>query len=79
MVQSYISHSISNTLHYSSEIHPYMGEFSYICTNFIEICAVATGQSAGCSDNYLKKYAQINYDETYFRQKPRIDKRRQLL
>ena len=56
-----------------------MGEFSYICTNFIEICAVATGQSAGCSDNYLKKYAQINYDETYFRQKPRIDKRRQLL
>lgn len=32
MVQSYISHSISNTLHYSSEIHPYMGEFYYLCT-----------------------------------------------
>lgn len=31
MVQSYISHSISNTLHYSSEIHPYMGEFPYLC------------------------------------------------
>lgn len=32
MVQRYISHSISNTLHYSSEIHPYVGEFCYICT-----------------------------------------------
>lgn len=31
MVQRYISHSISNTLHYSSEIHPYVGEFPYIC------------------------------------------------
>lgn len=31
MVQRYISHSISNTLHYSSEIHPYVGEFSYLC------------------------------------------------
>ena len=30
MVQRYISHSISNTLHYSSEIHPYVGEFSYL-------------------------------------------------
>lgn len=33
MVQRYISHSISNTLHYSSEIHPYVGEFLYICTH----------------------------------------------
>lgn len=31
MVQRYISHSISNTLHYSSEIHPYVGEFRYLC------------------------------------------------
>lgn len=31
MVQRYISHSIPNTLHYSSEIHPYVGEFSYLC------------------------------------------------
>lgn len=31
MVQRYISHSISNTLHYSSEIHPYVGEFHYLC------------------------------------------------
>ena len=30
MVQRYISHSISNTLHYSSEIHPYVGEFTYL-------------------------------------------------
>ena len=30
MVQRYIFHSIPNTLHYSSEIHPYVGEFSYI-------------------------------------------------
>ena len=50
-----------------------------MCTNIIESGAAGTGQSAGCSENYLKKYAQINYDETYFRQKPRIDKRRQLL
>ena len=32
MVQRYIFHSIPNTLHYSSEIHPYVGEFAYICT-----------------------------------------------
>lgn len=31
MVQRYIFHSIPNTLHYSSEIHPYVGEFSYLC------------------------------------------------
>ena len=35
MVQRYISHSISNTLYYSSEIHPYVGEFRYLCC-FIE-------------------------------------------
>lgn len=27
MTQNYISLSVSNTLHYSSEIHPYVGEF----------------------------------------------------
>ena len=32
MVQRYIFHSIPNTLHYSSEIHPYVGEFLYLCT-----------------------------------------------
>ena len=31
MVQNNISHSISNTSHYSTEIHPYVGEFLYIC------------------------------------------------
>ena len=31
MVQRYIFHSIPNTLHYSSEIHPYVGEFLYLC------------------------------------------------
>lgn len=36
MVQRYISHSISNTLHYSSEIHPYVGEFSYFCSGLTE-------------------------------------------
>ncbi len=35
MVQSYISLSISNTLHYSFEIHPYVGEFPYLCDNMI--------------------------------------------
>lgn len=33
MVQRYISHSIPNTLHYSSEIHPYVGEFPYLCAD----------------------------------------------
>gem|GEM_PF-5391481 len=32
MVQRYIFHSIPNTLHYSSEIHPYVGEFVYLCS-----------------------------------------------
>lgn len=26
---------ISNCLHYSSEFHPYVGEFSYFCTHFM--------------------------------------------
>lgn len=25
---------ISNSLHYSSEIYPYVGEFAYLCTQF---------------------------------------------
>lgn len=28
---------ISNCLHYSSEFHPYVGEFSYFCPNFINL------------------------------------------
>jgi len=44
MVQSYISHSISNTLHYSSEIHPYMGEFLYIYGTNIGICNSGVGK-----------------------------------
>ena len=39
MVQRYISHSISNTLYYSSEIHPYVGEFYYFCP---EACHTAS-------------------------------------
>ena len=38
MVQRYISHSISNTLHYSSEIHPYVGEFPYLYIGIFSKC-----------------------------------------
>ena len=45
MVQRYIFHSIPNTLHYSSEIHPYVGEFRYLCTNSNELMRQGVGRT----------------------------------
>lgn len=40
---------ISNCLHYSSEFHPYVGEFNYFCTEFISVGYLMRGNTGGKS------------------------------
>ena len=51
MVQSYISLSISSTLHYSFKIHPYVGEFLYLCSILVFLLSSGTRNKRESGEN----------------------------